>query len=148
MRFKIIDRAVVYKGMNSNSEEDFEVTYETSGIDEDGDVGVEAATENVVVHPTVSQPMNVLSFMRNLDLDIMSAPEFPEYANIGVADPEVEEFRIGMEFSSRKSVIAAIRSYTISRGVDYNVYESEPQTLYAKCKTCMGVGTTGLSKPV
>ncbi|RYR17872.1 hypothetical protein Ahy_B03g062541 [Arachis hypogaea] len=40
-----------------------------------------------------------------------------------------------MEYSSRKSVIAAIQSYTISRGVDYVVYESEPQTFYAKCKT-------------
>ncbi|QHO23522.1 uncharacterized protein DS421_12g364270 [Arachis hypogaea] len=39
-----------------------------------------------------------------------------------------------MEYSSRKSVVTAIRSYTISRGVDYNVYESEPQTFYAKCK--------------
>ncbi|XP_020973198.1 uncharacterized protein LOC110269595 [Arachis ipaensis] len=39
-----------------------------------------------------------------------------------------------MEYNSRKSVVAAIRSYTISRAVDYDVYESEPQTFYAKCK--------------
>ncbi|RYR02197.1 hypothetical protein Ahy_B06g081016 isoform C [Arachis hypogaea] len=39
-----------------------------------------------------------------------------------------------MEFRSRESVISAIKSYTISRGVDYTVYESEPQTFYAKCK--------------
>ncbi|RYR73295.1 hypothetical protein Ahy_A02g007649 isoform H [Arachis hypogaea] len=39
-----------------------------------------------------------------------------------------------MEYSSRKSVVAAIRSYTIARGVDYDVYESERQTFYAKCK--------------
>nr|XP_025627927.1 uncharacterized protein LOC112721064 [Arachis hypogaea] len=129
------DRAAVYEGMNSNSEEDFEATYEAGDEDEDGDVGVEAEVENVVVHPAVSQPMNVPPFMRNLDLDAMNAPEFPEYANIGVADLEDGEFRIGMEYSSRKSVVTAIRSYTISRGVGYNVYESEPLTFYAKYKT-------------
>ncbi|XP_057739780.1 uncharacterized protein LOC130956830 [Arachis stenosperma] len=128
------DRAAMYEGMNSDNKEDFEATYEASDEDEDGDVGVEAEVKNVVVHPAVSQPMNVPPFMRNLDLDVMNAPEFSEYANIGVADPEDGEFRIGMEYSSRKSVVTTIRSYTISRGVDYNVYESEPLTFYAKCK--------------
>ncbi|XP_015945273.1 uncharacterized protein LOC107470388 [Arachis duranensis] len=42
------------------------------------------------------------------------------------------EFSVGMEFDFRESVIFAIKSYTISRGVDYTVYESEPQTFYAK----------------
>ncbi|RYR01510.1 hypothetical protein Ahy_B06g080386 [Arachis hypogaea] len=67
-----------------------------------------------------------LLYMHNLDLDGMHASEFFEYANIGM---------IGMEYSSRKSIIAVIRSYTISRGVDYVVYEFEPQTFYTKCKT-------------
>ncbi|RYQ91784.1 hypothetical protein Ahy_B09g097817 [Arachis hypogaea] len=71
--------------------------------------------------------MDVSPFMRSLDLDTMRALEFPEYANIGVADPEDGKFRIGIEYSSRKLVIAAIRSYNISRGVDY--------TFYAKFKT-------------
>ncbi|RYR02465.1 hypothetical protein Ahy_B06g081252 [Arachis hypogaea] len=129
------DRAAVYKGMNSDSEEDFEATYEAGDEDEDGDVGIEAATENVVVYPLGSQPMNIPPFLRNLDLDAKHALEFSEYENIGIADPEDGEFRIGMEYSSKNSVVATIRSYTISRGVDYNVYESEPQTFYAKCKT-------------
>nr|XP_025606296.1 uncharacterized protein LOC112697371 isoform X2 [Arachis hypogaea] len=120
------DRAAVYEGMNSDSEEDFEATYEAGDEDEDGDVGVEKAAHNVVVHLSISQPMNVPPFMRELDLDAMHAPEFPEYSNIGVPDPEDGEFRIGVEYSSRKSVVAAIRSYTIARGVDYEVYESEP----------------------
>ncbi|RYR21053.1 hypothetical protein Ahy_B03g066289 [Arachis hypogaea] len=111
------DRAAVYEGMNSDSEEDFEATYEAGDEDEDGDVGVETATENIVVHPSSSQSMNVPPFMRELDLDAMHAPEFLEYANIGVAGPEDREFRIGMEYSSRKSVVAAIRRYTIVRGV-------------------------------
>ncbi|RYR63782.1 hypothetical protein Ahy_A04g021536 [Arachis hypogaea] len=120
--------------MNSDSEENFEATYETVDEDEDGDVGVEATAENVVVHSSSNQPMYVPPFMRELDLDAMHVLEFPEYANIGVPDPEDGEFRIGTEYSSRKSVIAAIRSYTISRGVDCDVYESEPQMFYAKCK--------------
>ncbi|RYR70129.1 hypothetical protein Ahy_A03g016642 [Arachis hypogaea] len=109
------DKAAVYEGMNSDSEEDFEATYEAGDEDEDNDVGVEAAADNVVVHPSSSQPMYVPPFMP-------------------VADYEDGEFRIGMEYNSRKSVVAAIRSYTISRGVDYDVYESEAQTFYAKCK--------------
>ncbi|XP_057759206.1 uncharacterized protein LOC130979700 [Arachis stenosperma] len=128
------DIAAVYESMNSDSEEDFEATYEVGDEDEDGDVGVEAAVENVVVRPSSSQPMGVPPFMCELDLDAMHAPEFPEYANRGIADLEDGEFRIGMEYSSRKSVVAAIRSFTISRGVDYDVFESEPQTFYAKCK--------------
>ncbi|XP_072079938.1 uncharacterized protein [Arachis hypogaea] len=44
------------------------------------------------------------------------------------------ESRVGIEFGSRKLVISAIKSYTISKGVDYTVYDYEPQTFYAKCK--------------
>ena len=51
--------------------------------------------------------------------------------NVAVEDGE---FSVRMEFGSRESVISAIKSYTISRGVDYTVYEFEPQTFYAKCK--------------
>ncbi|MED6141735.1 hypothetical protein PIB30_106481 [Stylosanthes scabra] len=43
------------------------------------------------------------------------------------------EFAIGMEFNSRESVIKAVKEYTISRGVDYWVRESEPTTFYARC---------------
>ncbi|RYR28545.1 hypothetical protein Ahy_B01g052690 isoform B [Arachis hypogaea] len=62
------DRAAVYEGMNSDSEEYFEATYEADNEDEDGDVGVEAASENVVVPPAVSQLMDIPPFMRNLIL--------------------------------------------------------------------------------
>ncbi|RYQ97256.1 hypothetical protein Ahy_B08g093283 [Arachis hypogaea] len=54
---------------------------------------------------------------------------------VGAADHEDGEFRIGMEYSSRNSVVATIRSYTITKGVDYNVYEPEPQKSYAKCNS-------------
>ncbi|RYR09595.1 hypothetical protein Ahy_B05g077967 [Arachis hypogaea] len=45
-------------------------------------------------------------------------------------------FVIGMEFSYKEIVIAAIKNYTICRGVNYRVYESEPTTFYAKCDHC------------
>ncbi|RYR18617.1 hypothetical protein Ahy_B03g063237 [Arachis hypogaea] len=44
-----------------------------------------------------------------------------------IVEPDVADF------SSRETVIAAIKDYTIRRGVDYRVCESEPTTFYAKC---------------
>ncbi|XP_020963286.1 uncharacterized protein LOC110264955 [Arachis ipaensis] len=104
--------------MNGDNKEDFEATCEADDEDENGDVGIEAVAEIAVVPPAVSQPMDVPPCMRNLDLDAMYASEFFKYANIGVVDPKDGEFRIGMEYSSRKSVVVAIRSYNISRGVN------------------------------
>ncbi|RYR05317.1 hypothetical protein Ahy_B06g085186 [Arachis hypogaea] len=43
------------------------------------------------------------------------------------------EFAVEMKFSSREAVIMAMKNYTIQRGVDYRMYESEPLTFYAKC---------------
>ncbi|RYQ99182.1 hypothetical protein Ahy_B07g087075 [Arachis hypogaea] len=129
------DRTKVHEGINSDSEEEFKTTYEAGDEDEDGDVGGETVVKTVVVLPVVSQPIDVLPFMRSLDLDAMHAPEFPKYANIGVADSKDRKFMVRIEYNFRKSVITVIRSYTISRGVDYVVYESEPHTFYAKCKT-------------
>ncbi|RYR08119.1 hypothetical protein Ahy_B05g075669 isoform B [Arachis hypogaea] len=57
-----------------------------------------------------------------------------EYANIGVVAANDGEFSIRMEFSSKESVISAIKNYTISRGVAYTMYAFQPMTLYAKCK--------------
>ncbi|RYR46315.1 hypothetical protein Ahy_A07g032053 [Arachis hypogaea] len=119
------DRTEAYLRMIDDSDVEFEATYKAGDEDQD-----------------VSQPMDVSPFMRSLDFDAMYAPKFFEYINegqicflIAVADPEDGEFRIEMEYSSRKSVIATIRSYTISRGVNYVIYESEPQTFYTRCKT-------------
>ncbi|RYR47081.1 hypothetical protein Ahy_A07g033008 [Arachis hypogaea] len=50
-----------------------------------------------------------------------------------------------MEFSSRKAVIKAMKDYTIHRGVNYPVYESESTTFYAKC-TQYGGGCDWLIK--
>ncbi|RYR56921.1 hypothetical protein Ahy_A05g022657 [Arachis hypogaea] len=71
--------------------------------------------------------------MRSLDLEAIHAPEFPQYMNTAPLVVVDGEFTMGIEFSSREAVIKAMKDYTIRRGVDYRVYESEPTTFYAKC---------------
>ncbi|XP_052114414.1 uncharacterized protein LOC127745585 [Arachis duranensis] len=78
--------------------------------------------------------------MRSLDLEAMHAPEFPQYVNAAELPLLPDgEFTVGMEFSSREAVIKLMKDYTIRRGVDYRVHESEPTTFYAKC-TQYGAG--------
>ncbi|RYQ85294.1 hypothetical protein Ahy_B10g104815 [Arachis hypogaea] len=91
---------------NNDSEEEFEANYEIDDENDDGDLAGNSAVQNEV-HVIVNE------------------------GNVAVEDGE---FSIRMEFGSRELVISAIKSYTISRGVDYTMYESEPQTFYAKCK--------------
>ncbi|RYR20577.1 hypothetical protein Ahy_B03g065753 [Arachis hypogaea] len=88
---------------------------------------VEVANALASQHPS-GEPF----FIHALDLDAMNTPEFPEYVN---SDPVVvidSEFVVGMKFNFRETVSAAIKDYTIRRGVDYQVCESEPTTFYAK----------------
>ncbi|RYR27117.1 hypothetical protein Ahy_B02g061451 [Arachis hypogaea] len=42
------------------------------------------------------------------------------------------EFVVGIEFSSRETVLMEIRNYTIFKCVNYRISESEPLTFYAK----------------
>ncbi|RYR02138.1 hypothetical protein Ahy_B06g080970 [Arachis hypogaea] len=130
---------------NNDNEKEFEANYEVNDEIDDGDLAGNPAVQdeaNVIVS---QHPFGVSSFMRTLDLEAMHALEFPEYANTGEGNVAAEdgEFSVGMRFGSRDSVISAIKSYTISRGVDYIVYKSEPQTFYAKC---MGRATKGRTK--
>ncbi|XP_015970667.1 uncharacterized protein LOC107494151 [Arachis duranensis] len=122
---------------NNDSEEKFEANYEVDNGDLAGNPEVQIEANAIVSQ----HPFSVPSFMRTLDLEAMHDPEFPEYANTSEDNATAEdgEFSVGMEFGSRESVISTIKSYTISRGVDYTVYESESQTFYAKCKG-YGVG--------
>ncbi|RYR65088.1 hypothetical protein Ahy_A03g011078 [Arachis hypogaea] len=121
---------------NNDSEEKFEANYEVDDENDDGDLAGNPVVQNEAYAIVSQHPFGVPSFMQTLDLEVMHAPEFPEYANTGEGNVAAEDgkFSVGIEFGSRESVISAIKSYTISRGVDYTVYESEPQTFYAKCK--------------
>ncbi|RYR46739.1 hypothetical protein Ahy_A07g032527 [Arachis hypogaea] len=130
------DRNIELEDYNSESEDEFESNYEIVGPGEDEEAAVGAMNADVaeVANALANlHPFQEPSFMRSLDLGAMHAPEFPQYMN--PAPPVVAdgEFTVGMEFSSREAVIKAMKDYTIRRGVDYRVYESEPTTFYAKC---------------
>ncbi|RYR74347.1 hypothetical protein Ahy_A02g009021 [Arachis hypogaea] len=116
---------------NNDSEADFEANYEVDDENDDGDLAGNPTVQNEANAIVSQHPFGVPSFMRTLDLEAMHAQEFPNEGNTAAEDGE---FSVGMKFGSRESVISAIKGYTISRGVDYTVSESEPQTFYAKCK--------------
>ncbi|XP_025665054.1 uncharacterized protein [Arachis hypogaea] len=123
-------------GYNTESDEEFEGNYEVVGPTEDveeDDISVEEDVADVANALVDQHPSGEPSFMHTLNLDAMHVPEFPEYVS-RVATVVIDgEFVVGMEFNSREAVIAAVKEYTIQRGVDYRVYESEPTTFYAKC---------------
>ncbi|RYR59332.1 hypothetical protein Ahy_A05g025199 isoform A [Arachis hypogaea] len=127
---------------NNDSEEEFEANYEVNDENDDGDLASNPAVQNEADAIVSQHLFGVPSFMQTLDLEAMRASEFPKYANTGNAAAEDSKFSVGIKFSLRESVISAIKSYTISRGVDYNVYEFELQTFDAKCKG-YGVGKNG-----
>ncbi|MED6199170.1 Hydrolyzes glycerol-phospholipids at the terminal phosphodiesteric bond [Stylosanthes scabra] len=128
-----LERQAVLEEMYSGSEDEFEAIYEAPD-EEEGNEGVDVAVQNVTNQLASQHPFGVPSCMRQLDDVDINAPEFPEYVNIVVAALENGEFMMGMEYIFRKAVVAAIRKYIISRGVDYTVWESKPQIIYAKCK--------------
>ncbi|XP_072076712.1 uncharacterized protein [Arachis hypogaea] len=130
------DRNIELEDYNSESEDEFESNYEIIGQGEDkeeagGAMNADVAeVANALANP---HPFQEPSFMRSLDLEAMHAPEFPQYMNAAPAVVADGEFIVGIEFSSREAVIKAMKDYTIRRGVDYRVYESESTTFYAKC---------------
>nr|XP_025607949.1 uncharacterized protein LOC112701404 [Arachis hypogaea] len=130
------DRNIEGEEYDSDSEEEFESNYEAvapEGEEDQGD-GVVAPNVGDVANALANEdPFEEPSFMRVLDLEAMHASEFPEYMSAEIPMVADGEFAIGMEFSSREAVMMAVKDYTIRRGVDYRVYESEPLTFYAKC---------------
>ncbi|KAL4344175.1 hypothetical protein AHAS_Ahas11G0152100 [Arachis hypogaea] len=71
--------------------------------------------------------------MRALDFKAINAVEFPELTNLGVPFVQDGEFAVGIKFNSRETVVMAIRNYTISKGLDYKLFEPELLTFYVKC---------------
>ncbi|XP_025685564.1 uncharacterized protein [Arachis hypogaea] len=137
------DEASMQEMFSVDSEEEFESNYEVvdPGVDEDqADEAMVADVADVANALANQQPFVEPSFMRSLDLEAMHALEFPQYVNAAELPLMPDgEFTVGMEFSSREAVIKAMKDYTIRRGVDYRVHESEPTTFYAKC-TQYGAG--------
>ncbi|RYR32864.1 hypothetical protein Ahy_A10g047394 [Arachis hypogaea] len=130
------DRNIEGEEYDNDSEEEFESNYEAVAPDGEEDQGDGVVAPNVgdVANALANEdPFEEPSFMRVLDLEAMHAPEFPEYMTVKIPMVADGEFAIGMEFSSKEAVMMAVKDYTIRRGVDYRVYESEPLTFYAKC---------------
>ncbi|RYQ84160.1 hypothetical protein Ahy_B10g103103 [Arachis hypogaea] len=127
---------IYWEDDNNDREKELKANYEVDDENNDGDLAGNPTVQNKADAIVSWYPFGVPSFIRTLDLEAMHAPEFHEYANMGEGNVAAEdgEFSLGMEFGSRESVTSTIKSYTISRGVDYTMYESEPQTFYAKCK--------------
>ncbi|RYR47170.1 hypothetical protein Ahy_A07g033115 [Arachis hypogaea] len=113
MRLDVVDkelnideiRDIAWKEDNNNNEEEFEANFEINDGDE---------TNNQMVQNEVNAVVNQHPFGED---------------NVVV---EVSEISIQMEFGYRESMISGIKSYTISKGIDYTVYESVPQTFYTK----------------
>ncbi|XP_016168805.1 uncharacterized protein LOC107611385 [Arachis ipaensis] len=114
-------RDIDWEENNNDSEEKFEANYEVDDENDDGDLAGNS---------TVQSEANAICLFYLSCLNDGGAHVVGD-GNVVVEDGE---FSVGMEFGSRESVISAIKSYTISRGIDYTVYEFDPQTFYAKCK--------------
>ncbi|MED6110990.1 hypothetical protein PIB30_048199 [Stylosanthes scabra] len=123
---------VVY---DNDSEEEFEGNYEISEPNEEDvvehDIG--SNVEDVTNALANELPFQEPSFMLALDVEALNEPDFIEYMNSGPPYVTDEEFAIEMKFNSREAMIKSIKEYTIRRGVDYWVRESEPTIFYAQC---------------
>ncbi|XP_016172625.1 uncharacterized protein LOC107615014 [Arachis ipaensis] len=139
----VTDETSMQEMFSVDSEEEFESNYEVvdpGGNEDQADETTVADVVDVANALANQQPFVEPSFMRSLDLDAMHAPEYPQYVNAAELPLMPDgEFTVGMEFSSREAVIKAMKDYTIHRGVDYRVHESESTTFYAKC-TQYGAG--------
>ncbi|MED6187182.1 hypothetical protein PIB30_074052 [Stylosanthes scabra] len=65
--------------------------------------------------PMNQHPFGVPSFMFAVDFAALNAPEFAKHENMAITASEDGEFMVGMEYSSRKAVISAIRTYQVNR---------------------------------
>ncbi|RYR28689.1 hypothetical protein Ahy_B01g052847 [Arachis hypogaea] len=127
---------IEWMGYNTKSDEELEGNYQIIGV-------VKNVKDDTMVEGDMTDIANALvgqhsfeepSFMCTLNFDAMHALKFFEYVNIAPVVAADSEFVVRMEFDSREVVIGTIKEYTIQRGVDYRVYESEPTIFYAKCE--------------
>ncbi|RYR28618.1 hypothetical protein Ahy_B01g052762 isoform B [Arachis hypogaea] len=100
------------KENNSDSDEEFLTNNDMLGENDEKNESTNTEVQTVINMVTNQHPFGLSSFIRSY---------------------EHSEFAIGIEFNSKRAVVMAIRNYTISKGVDYKVFESEPLTFYTKC---------------
>ncbi|XP_039118838.1 uncharacterized protein LOC120254943, partial [Dioscorea cayenensis subsp. rotundata] len=77
--------------------------------------------------------------MRALDLEAMSAPEFPEYPSLYVNTLRGAmtdgELHAGMQFQNKDDAITTIKNYCLQKSVEYKVIESGPTRYFGRCKS-------------
>ncbi|XP_016192863.1 uncharacterized protein LOC107633778 [Arachis ipaensis] len=81
---------------NNDSEEKFEANYEVDDENDDGDLAGNPVVQNEAYAIVSQHPFGVPSFMQTLDLEVMHAPEFPEYANTGEGNVAAEDGKHSM----------------------------------------------------
>ncbi|MED6152005.1 hypothetical protein PIB30_087733 [Stylosanthes scabra] len=64
------------------------------------------------------------------------------YVHGSIGSSVGEEFQIGQTFQSKEDVLQALKIYSIRRGVDYKVFESDHDKYHGKCKE-FGTVVTG-----
>ncbi|XP_016177766.1 uncharacterized protein LOC107620057 [Arachis ipaensis] len=74
-----------------------------------------------------------------LDLDAMAPQEDPSVpVGFGARDSQnaggVSEFQIGQQFQDKEEVVLSVKTYSIRRGVEFKVLESDHRKYYGKCK--------------
>ncbi|XP_039134231.1 uncharacterized protein LOC120271623 [Dioscorea cayenensis subsp. rotundata] len=90
-------------------------------------------------HNFMMAPMEPPAHMRTLDLEAMSAQEFPEYP-LFYADTLTRattngDLHVGMRFRSKDDTVTAIKHYCLLKSVEYKVIESDPTRYSGKCKS-------------
>ncbi|RYR57463.1 hypothetical protein Ahy_A05g023198 isoform D [Arachis hypogaea] len=87
----------------------------------------------------------------SLDLDAMRQPGVPcEVAGFGARDAEgsagMTEFQVGQQFQDKEDALLSVKIYSIRRGVQYKVVESDYRCYVGKCSE-FGNGCTWLIRP-
>ncbi|RYQ88710.1 hypothetical protein Ahy_B09g095749 isoform F [Arachis hypogaea] len=84
----------------------------------------------------------------SLDLEAMRQDEYPEQlAGFGARDTEgsasMTEFQVGQQFQDKDEALLSVKTYSIRRGVQYKVVESDYRRYVGKCSE-FGNGCTWL----
>ncbi|RYR33241.1 hypothetical protein Ahy_A10g047803 [Arachis hypogaea] len=129
---------------NNDSKEEFEANYEVDDENDDRNLAGNPVVQNEADSIVSRHPFGVPSFMRTLDLEVMHAPEFSEYANMGEGNVTAEdgEFSVRMEFGSRKSVerlpCCHVLACCTNRHLDWQVYVHDVYKMSEICKVYRG----------
>ncbi|RYR72220.1 hypothetical protein Ahy_A02g006426 [Arachis hypogaea] len=117
--------------------------------DDDDDDDVEPATiaadDSEEETPRTTPPVaggafsSVPPHFSALDLDAMAPQEDPSVpVGFGTRDSQttggVSEFQVGQQFQHKEEVVLSVKTYSIHRGVEYMVLESDHRKYYGKCK--------------